>query len=117
MQLSDWIPVIIAVLGSIPGILVLRSQFAKDRIADRDSKSAAETAQIKNTQVIMDMAMAQIKPLRDEIDDLRQVVEKQGRQIRYLRTGVGKLCDQIKDLGHEPVFLYQEDWDAKTDSV
>ena len=119
MTTGEIVTIVLALLASLPGLLALRSQFARDRIADRESKSHAETERINNQKIIMEQAMSLLAPMKAEIKELKaeqqcmaKQIEKQNRQISYLRSGVNKLCGQIKDLGHEPVFLYQEDWDG-----
>lgn len=104
MQLDSWIPVILAVIAAVPGIFALRSQFSKDKIADRESKTAEEAAKLANQKFQMDMTMALIDPLKEQIKTMEETLEKQGKQIATLRRGINKLSMQIRELGQVPVW-------------
>lgn len=108
MQFDNWIPVILALIAAVPGIFALRSQFSKDKIAERESKVAEEAAKLANQKFQMDMTMALIDPLKEQIKTMEETLEKQGKQIASLKRGVNKLSMQIRDLGHEPVWTPDE---------
>lgn len=115
LSTNEIVTIILAVLASLPGLIALRSQFNKDKIAERESRAAEAAAKLANQKMQIDITMSLIDPLKDQIKMLEETVDKQGeklcrqqKQITYLRNGVTKLSVQIRDLGHDPVWSPQD---------
>ena len=102
---GEYITIALAVIASLPGLLALRSQFAKDKIADRESRIVEETARLEYSRQLMEDTKSLIAPLKEQIKDLQIVQDKQEKEIRILRSGVYKLTNQIRLLGQEPVWV------------
>jgi hypothetical protein len=83
------IPITIAVVAAIPGVLAYLSQ---------RKKSEAEAA-----DVLTGAATALIIPLRQEIADLRDELDYLGRVIEMLADWANRLEKQVIDLGALPV--------------
>ena len=108
---NEIITIVLAVLASLPGLLALRSQFNKDKLAEREAISKEEASRLEYSRQLMEDAKSLIAPLKEQIKDLQDEVDKhqerlclQEKRIRFLNAGVNKLIEQIRGLGHEPVW-------------
>ena len=108
MQLDSWVPVILALIAAVPGIFALRSQFSKDKIAERESNIAEQAAKLANQKLQLDITMSLIDPLKEQIKTMEETQEKQGKQIARLKRGVNKLITQIRELGCDPVWTPED---------
>ena len=118
---DKWIPIILAVIAAAPGILALRSQFNKDKIAEREFKRAEDRAKLENQKYQQEMMMALIDPLKEQIVSMKETQDRQGRQIAkqaktiaFLRDGITKLSIQIRELKHEPIWVPPDDDEVET---
>lgn len=110
MDADVWIPwlvsVMIAVLGTVPGVLAWRGQRRKDQA--EASKADAEAA--STFQEIANKAAIQALGLQKRIADLEARVSEQDSEIRILRCERDDLKDwaerlvhQVQALGGKPV--------------
>ena len=115
MNIEAWSPIIVAfiggLLGAIPGVIALFRGLRKERAEVAERISAAAGKLVEN--------------YRERLEELEQLTEEQNvkiaaqevrlqaqaRQIARIKqertvflAGVQALCDQIRGLGHEPVW-------------
>jgi hypothetical protein len=83
------IPIAIAVVAALPGILAYLAQRKKDE---------ADTA-----DVLTGTATALILPLRQEIEDLRDELDYLSEMVELLTVWASRLEKQLLDLGQVPV--------------
>jgi hypothetical protein len=82
---------LIALMGAIGGVITA--------IATR-RKTASEAS-----QVITEAAMKLIEPLNKRIEVLEKLTQRQEKEIRGMRHGIGLLIQQLRDNHIEPVWI------------
>ena len=106
--MSEWIPVLIAVVGAIPGGLAIWKQYNNDK---RNAEEQRKSIIINGAEKVTGTAMELIDRLNDELIEMRKEQVKQAEQlaeqeirIKHLTEGVIILSNQILDLGHTPAW-------------
>lgn len=127
------VPIVVAVLMSIPGILSYRSTIRKDKVEGVAIVKDAEKSDAEAKAVLITAAKSLVEPLVEKIAILEEADKARTQEMsdvtsrltsveRYnyiLCDGVRRLILQIKSLGAIPVFevddeLCQEMRDSKT---
>lgn len=133
MDTNNWLPFLVAILGSIPSIGALWWKMRDDKRADKDSRSKEYSEQVDRANEITAQAMAMIQPykdmvteLRDRIKELREVQDmemkemqeevnklkeisrKNEKRVCSLRRGVIKLVEQLESLEITPVYKLED---------
>lgn len=99
---EPWVNFLAVVFG---GLITAIGAFLINR-----RKSKAET-----TQILADVAVGLIQPLKDEITELRGEVKELRARVATLETlntelrkGVKLLTEQVRELGAEPVYKHDK---------
>ena len=124
------LPIIVAIIASIPGILSFIRMRKRDQIEEAVIEGTVEKTDAEVAETLIGGAMTLVVPLTERItilekeyNDLkrsyRQLQEDQGKVLNRLDKvernnyllceGVRRLIHQIRSLGAEPVFIIDDD--------
>ena len=95
--MSDWTPLIVAFIAALPGLYALLSQSRKDNAEAVGAISAAARQLIEPLRL-------ENKELREQNEELEQKVDDILKLLRLVIEGSTLLCQQLEELGHEPLF-------------
>ena len=109
----DWTPIIVAVIaiiGSVAGVLIFFKVEKKRRSAEATNaeaevtKTEAETDEIigRNYRAIIDTLQAQYERLSKRVVALEYGQMRWERYVGYLLAGIKVLIDQVVDLHQKP---------------
>jgi regulator of replication initiation timing len=109
--MSDWTPLIVALIAALPGLYALISQSRKDNAeaVDAISHAAAQLVgplKIENKELRERLAAleAENEALKAENQRLEQQFGELRELLHRVLEGCNRLCQQLAALGHEPVF-------------
>jgi len=86
------------ILAVVTGLSALAVALANRRKAEGEATAAI-------TQTVL----ALLKPLQERVAALEAEVQRQKTVISTLREGIKLLCNQITELGHDPVWQLDDD--------
>ena len=90
-----YIPLIIALLGWVPSLLVLWRQSKKDKV-DISSILINDALKLKNE------ITKQKEETDKQIASIKKSIKELRKRVVYLRKGVDILIEQIESMGKEP---------------
>ena len=109
--MGDWTPLIVALVAALPGLYALLSQSRKDNAeaVDAISQAAAQLVvplkeENKELRLRLGAVEAENKELRVENDQLQTQFTELREILHLVLDGCNRLCKQLADLGHDPVF-------------
>jgi len=115
MDNSYLIPVIIAIIAALPGLLALALQYSRQRDEHKIKKRHAEIEQVEAAANLSEAAMNLIAPYRNRIKELESQVLIMRSEIDDLKKkivdyenvveGAGRLYYQVKATGHDPIYI------------
>lgn len=96
-MMADWIPIVLAILAAIPGLLVLSKDW---RFGKPDA--------LQKYEVLVSDLRVKNDALECRLDVLEHAVKEQEAELEELRSGVVLLIAQLKANGIEPVWKPKE---------
>jgi len=122
---NDLVPIIVAVIAFITALVTLlkgrkgEKANAAESITDSAAKLVAQYRErLEELEALAKKQTEQIKTQEARLNAQARQIKSQSKQIGILQqeraqflTGVQSLCDQIKGLGHTPVWEPKEAWD------
>ena len=109
--MGDWTPLIVALVAALPGLYALLSQSRKDNAeaVDAISQAAAQLVvplkeENKELRLLLAAVEGENKALRAENDRLQTQFSELREILHLVLDGCNRLCKQLADLGHDPVF-------------
>lgn len=110
--MNEWIPVIVALIASIPGIMALMSQ-KKKLEAEKEVEEAQATEKIQAAALKMmdvykqefDSLKSRIRDLECRVKDLESALQLEIEEKKNIINGAWVLHDQVKQLNGTPYYV------------
>lgn len=109
--MGDWIPLIVALVAALPGLYALLSQSRKDNAeaVDAISQAAAQLVvplkeENKELRERLGAVEAENRKLKAENERLEERFTELRDLLNLVLEGCNRLCQQLEELGREPVF-------------
>jgi len=103
---TQWIPILLAM---IPGVYAIVRQARKDKADNelaRGNQQADIAGSLTNTAMTLVERLTQrVTRIEEELERTKELLQLQTTRVMTLTFGVHRLTEQIKGMGHEPVWI------------